>query len=251
MVDLFDEVEEQLRSDRYKTLALRALPWLIGVAVLALAIALGWWWWQDRQDKAASAAAEQYTAAVESVAKGDPTRAFGEFDKVAKSGPPVYRAMALMHQGGMRLEAGKTEEAVALFDQAAEAAPEALLEDLARLKSAFALLDTAPYADLEKRLTPLTDDDRPYRAEAKEALAFAKLMAGKSAEARGDFAVLALSPESPDGVRERAQAAMAMIDSGSAKALSAAVKAAAALPPPQPQSQPPAQPVPAQPGAAQ
>ena len=249
MVDLFDEVEEQLRSDRYKSLALRVLPWAIGIAVLALGGTLGWWWWQERQDKAASAAAEQYTAAIESYSKNDETRAFGQFAEVAKSGPPVYQAMALMQQGGMRLEDGKTDEAVALFDQAAQAAPDPLLEDLARLKSAFALLDTAPYAQLEERLTPLTEDDRPYRAEAKEALAFAKLMDGKPTEARGDFAVLALSPESPDPVRERAQAAMAMIDSGSAKALPATVKAAAALPPPKPQPQ--AQPVPAQPGAAQ
>ena len=28
VVDVFDEVEEQLRSDRYKTLALKALPWI-------------------------------------------------------------------------------------------------------------------------------------------------------------------------------------------------------------------------------
>ena len=249
MVDLFDEVEEQLRSDRYKTLALRAFPLLIGIAVLALAIALGWWWWQERQDKAAATASDEYVAALETLAKHDQTRAFGQFADVAKSGSPVYRSLPLMHLGGMRLDAGKTDEAVALFDQAAEFAPDPILEDLARLKSAFALLDTAPYAELEKRLTPLTEDDRPYRAEAKEALAFAKLMAGKGAEARSDFAILSLSPDSTDPVRERAQAAMAMIDSGSANALAAAVKAAAAAPPPQPQ--PPAQPVPAQPGAAQ
>ena len=249
MVDLFDEVEEQLRSDRYKSLALTVLPWAIIIAVLALGGTLGWWWWQERQDKAAATAAEQYTAAVESYSKNDETRAFGQFAEVAKSGPPVYRAMALMQQGGMRLEDGKTDEAVALFDQAAEAAPDPLLEDLARLKSAFALLDTAPYAQLEERLTPLTEDDRPYRAEAKEALAFAKLMAGQTTQARDDFAVLSLSPESPDAVRERARAAMEMIDSGSAKALPAAVKAAGAMPPPHPQPQ--AQPVPAQSGAAQ
>lgn len=249
MVDLFDEVEEQLRSDRYRTLALKALPWVIAIAVLALGGTLGWWWWQERQDKAASLAAEQYVAAVESYASRDETRAYGQFDEVAKSGPPVYRAMALMQQGGMRLEGGKTDEAVKLFDEAAEITPDELLSDLARLKSAFALLDTAPYAQLEERLTPLTEEDRPYRAEAKEALAFAKLMAGKATEARGDFAVLSLSPDSSDAVRERARAAMDMIDSGSAKSLPAAVKAAAALPPPQ--MQPQAQPVPAQPGAAQ
>jgi hypothetical protein len=249
LVDLFDEVEEQLRSDRYRTLALRVLPWIIGIAVLALAAALGWWAWQERQDKASAKAAEEYTAAVETLAKRDQIRAYGQFEAIAKDSPPVYRAMALMQQGGMRLDAGKTDEAVKLFDAAAEAAPDEMLGDLARLKSAFALLDTAPYAQLAERLQPLTEDERPYRTEAKEALAFAKLMAGKTAEARGDFAVLSLLPDSSDAVRERARAAMDMIDSGSAKALPAAVKAAAAMP--KPQMQPQAQPVPAQPGAAQ
>lgn len=253
MVDLFDEVEEQLRSDRYRTLALRALPWVLGIAALALVAALGWWFWQDRQDKAAAVASDKYAAAMESYAKRDETRAFGQFAEVAKDGPPVYRAMALMQQAGMRLEDNKVDEAVRLFDASAEVAPDPLLEDLARLKSALALLDTAPYAELEKRLEPLTEDGRPYRMEAREALAFAKVMAGKGSEARGDFAVLSLSPDASEAVRDRARAAMDMIDSGSAKALPAAVKAAAALPPPQPQAQPqqPQGPAPAQPGAAQ
>ena len=253
MVDLFDEVEEQLRSDRYRTLALRALPWIVGIAALALASALGWWFWQERQDKTAFEASDKYAAAMDTYAKRDEIRAYGQFDEVAKSGPPVYRAMALMQQAGMRLEAGKTEEAVRLFDASAEVAPDALLEDLARLKSALALLDTAPYAELEERLEPLTEEERPYRIEAREALAFAKIMAGKASEARGDFAVLSLSPDSSEAIRTRARAAMEMIDSGSAKALPAAVKAAATLPPPPPQPQAPQQqgPVQAQPGVAQ
>jgi hypothetical protein len=85
--------------------------------------------------------------------------------------------------------------------------------------------------------------------EAKEALAFAKMMAGKMSDARGDFAVLSLSPDSSDAQRDRARLAMDMIDSGSAKSLSAMVKAAASMPPPQMPNPNEAQP--AQPGAAQ
>ena len=36
MTDLFEEVEEQLRSDRYKQFARKALPWMLGVAAAAL-----------------------------------------------------------------------------------------------------------------------------------------------------------------------------------------------------------------------
>ena len=59
----------------------------------------------------------------------------------------------------------------------------------------------------------------------------AKLGAGKTAEARADFQVLTIAPDASEGVRGRAQAATALIDSGSAKSLPEIVKAAQALPP--------------------
>ena len=43
MVDVFEEVEEQLRSDRYKSLAQSWLPWVIGLLAVALVAALGYW----------------------------------------------------------------------------------------------------------------------------------------------------------------------------------------------------------------
>jgi hypothetical protein len=139
-----------------------------------------------------------------------------------------------MQLGGVKISDNKPAEAVVLFDRAAKAAPNAIIGDVASLKAAFALLDTAPYKDLEARLTPLTQEGRPYRATAREALAFAKLMDGDVAGARSDFKVLTLMTDSSEGIRGRAQAAVDLIDSGSAKVLPAAVKAAAALPPPTP-----------------
>ena len=72
--------------------------------------------------------------------------------------------------------------------------------------------------------------------------AIAKLQAGDLKGARGDFVILAnsLDTSTSEEVRQRAQAAMQLIDSGTAKDLAAAVKAAAALPPTPPISQLPA-----------
>ena len=153
------------------------------------------------------------------------------FAEVAKSGSKAYKSLALQHQGGLKIAAGKPAEAVAYFDQAAEAAPNEIIGDVARLKSAFALLDTAPYKDLEARLTPMTKEGRPYRTEAREALAFAKIMHGDLAGARGDFVVISLIADASEAARNRAKAAMDLIDSGSAKSVAAAARAAAALPP--------------------
>lgn len=231
MVDVFDEVEEQLRSERYKSLALRALPILGGVLAVALVVALAIWGYQHFRNQAAAEASEKYAQAIEAFNAGKRDEAIRLWGEVGAGSSKAYKSLALQHLGGIKLAENKTAEAVKLFDEAAEAAPNAIVGDAARLKSAFALLDTAPYKDMEARLTPLTEEGRPYRAEAREALAFAKLMAGDVAGARNDFVVVGLMADAGEASRQRAQAAQAMIDSGTAKALPATVKAALALPP--------------------
>lgn len=239
MVDVFEEVEEQIRVDRYKALAQRALPWVVGLLILALVAALGVWGYRTWREKQAFEASDKYAAALEAFSKQDMAKAGALWAEVAKTGDPGYRALALMQQGGLKATENKTAEAVALYDKAADVAPNEMIGDMARLKSALALLDTAPVAELTKRITPLTEEGRPYRAQAREALAFAKLMGGDAAGARGDFVVLSLLADAPDSTRERARAAMEMIDSGSAAAVAAAVKASPATPPAPPVSQAP------------
>lgn len=231
MTDLFEEVEEQLRSDRYRSFALRALPWLLGLAAAASIATLAWWGWSHYRDVAAGKASEQYAAGLDALQQGQSDQAVKLFTQVSQSPVKGYKSLALMQLGGVQLSQNKTGAAVQLFDQAAEAAPDAVLGDAARLKSAFALLDTAPEKDVEARLTPLLQDGRPYRVQAREALAFTKLMAGDLAGARGDFVIISGMLDAPEGARARAKAAMGLIDSGSAKALASTVHAAAALPP--------------------
>ena len=237
MTDLFEEVEEQLRSDRYQALARKAAPWVLALAAAALVIALGIWGWQQYQQQVTDKASEQYAAASDAMAQGDRDKAEQLWGEVAKSQAKAYKSLALMQLGALKLAGNQpddTKAALALFDQAAAAAPDDIFGDAARLKSALAILDTAPYAEVEGRLTPLLKDGHPYRVQAREALAFAKLMKGDTAGARGDFVVISQSLDAPEGARQRAKAAMDLIDSGSAKSVPAAVKAAAALPPPLP-----------------
>ena len=234
MTDLFDEVEEQLRSDRYRTLARKALPWILAVIAAGLVVFLAIWGWQRYQQQVTNKASQEYAAALDALARGDQAKAEKLWTDVSKSPANAYKSLALMQLGGLKVSANKPAEGVALFDQAAAAAPDDVLGDVARLKSAFAVLDTASFKDVEARLTPLMQDKRPYRVQAREALAFAKLMAGNTTGARSDFVVIASSLDAPEGARQRANAAKDLIDSGSAKAVPSATRAAAALPPPTP-----------------
>jgi hypothetical protein len=237
VVDFIEEVDEQVRADRYRDLARRTLPWFVAAvaaAIVGFSGAAGYQYWSNQNVAKASAA---YDKAVTSLTQGDETGAYTAFEPIAKDGPAGYKTLALMQQGNIRLAADKTVEAVALYDAAAKAAPNAILGDQARLKAALALLDTAPYAQLETRLKPLIGADKSsVDLEAREALAFAKMAAGKTAEARADFASLGLMLGVTDGMKSRAQAAMAVIDGGEAKTAVEVAKLAATLPPPPPQT---------------
>jgi hypothetical protein len=234
VTDLFEEVEEQLRSDQYRQFAKRALPWLLGFAAAALILTLGYWAYDSYRSQQTAKASEAYAGALDALQAGNPQKAKDLWTETAKSQAPAYRALSLMHLAAFALDEKRTADAVKLLDQAAKEAPDPVIGDAARLKSAFALLDTASLTELEGRLKPLMDDGRPYRIQAREALAFAKLNAGDLKGARGDFVLISQALDAPQGAQARAQAAVGLIDSGSAKAVPAVVKTAAALPPPLP-----------------
>ncbi len=224
MVDVFEEVEEQIRTERYMALAKRLAPWAIGGGV-ALAIGVfGVWGYQTWHDSQANKAGQLYLDAIDALQNQDETKASALFGEMTHSPLKIYKYAGYMDQAGLRMQAGKPQEAAKLYDQAATLGSDSLTTDLARLKSALALMDTASYKDIEARLTPLTDDKRPLHLSAREALAFAKLQAGKTAEAKADFNALTLSLGAPEGMIQRARVAIDMIDSGSAAAMAQAVK---------------------------
>ncbi|PQZ77594.1 hypothetical protein CQ035_03880 [Brevundimonas sp. MYb46] len=232
MVDVFEQVEEELRSDRYKRMARTWLPIGAGLLVVALVAALGWWGWQSYVTNQADKASAAYDRGMEALQANNPSGADAAFAEAAKSGNGAYKALALMQQAGIAVTANKTQDAVKLFDDAAKAAGDPIIADAAAIKAAFLLMDTASLEDIQKRLEPLAEDKRPLHAFAQEALAMAQLQHGKTAEARQAFVQLQLGQDVPDDVRQRAQAGVQAIDSGTAAGLAAIVRAAVALPAP-------------------
>ena len=102
MVDVFEEVEEQLRTDRYKALALKALPWVGAVLAAALVIALAIWGYETYQTKTTSKASEQYAQALEAFGSGRADEADRLFGEVAKSGSKAYKSLPCNTGAGSR-----------------------------------------------------------------------------------------------------------------------------------------------------
>ncbi|MFJ6024117.1 tetratricopeptide repeat protein [Brevundimonas sp. NPDC092305] len=221
MVDVFDQVEEELRSDRYKRLARTWLPVVGGVLLIALVAALGWWGYQSWQTSKADKASIAYQRGLESLQANNSVGADAAFAQAVKEGNPAYKALALNHRAGIAAADNRIPEAVALFDEAAKTARDPLLADYAQLKAVWLLMDTASYDDIRTRLEPLTKEHRPVRAWAQEALAMAQLQHGRIDEARSTLVVLKNGLDTPQIVGQRAAAALESIEAGTAGNLKA------------------------------
>ncbi len=226
MSDVFEEVEENLRAEKWSALFKRWWPVAAAIAGVVLLVVLGFWFFDARKGWTGAEASQAYARGIEALQSDDSAAAEAAFVEAEAAGNGPYEALALMQRAGIRVTRGDNEEAVALFEQAAEASSDPLIADIARLKAAWILMDTAPLADLTARLEPLTADDRPFRYQAREALALARLQHGQADSARSGFQALTLDLETPESLRQRAQAALNMIESGVAASLPGIVEAA-------------------------
>ena len=211
MVDIFDEVDEELRAEKAQKLFMR-YSGVIGAVALAIVGAAGGWqgwqWWQARQDAAAATAFLAAAASVETTPSADAAARIAQvaaFDAVAAASPEGYRTLARLRAAALRAEAGDIPGAAALWDQVAgDADADPLLRDLASLLWAQRQIDQGDPARVEGRLKPLTDPGNAWRSLAQEQLALLDLRQGRTAEAQAMFRKLSQDVTAPTGVRSRA-----------------------------------------------
>ena len=122
-----------------------------------------------------------------------------------------------------------------------EGGPEGQADDLApvfgpvgsvaRLRAAWAQADTASRTDLAAWVKPLDQPGSPWRQNAQEVLAYADYRAMDTKSALTKYSLLATDPESPQGLRNRAQAMVTFLKSGGAVNFGTVPAEAAPLPP--------------------
>jgi hypothetical protein len=214
VVDIFDEVEEDLRAERAEKL-LKKYAWLlIAVAVAIIGAAAGWQLWNRYQNQQDAAAAVRYVAVQNALEQpggdqSDGARAghIAALDQLAATGPEGYKTLARLRAAGLKADAGDVPGAVALWNAvAADSSADRLLRDLASLLAVQRELDQGDPAQLEARLKPLAEPGNPWSALAQEQLAMLDLRQGKVDDARKKLQVLSFGIDAPSGLRARASA---------------------------------------------
>jgi hypothetical protein len=210
VVDIFDEINEELRAERTQALLKRYAGVILATVVLIVVAAAGWeaWrWWQAKQDRVA---AEKFLAAT-SLAEGGKSdaasrkTAIDDFNAIAAGAPEGYRTLARLRSAALQAQSGNLAGAAQQWNAVAtDPNAEPLLRDLANLLWAEHQIDTGDPALLAARLKALAEPGKPWRPLAEEQLALLDLRQGKTAVAKTTLTGLADDLTAPSGVRERA-----------------------------------------------
>jgi hypothetical protein len=210
--DIFREVDEEVRREQFKKLWDRWGNYLLTAAVLVvLAIAAwrAWSWWEMKKAQEAGTAFE---SALASAQAGKHEEAEAAFAKIAADSPSGYRTLARLREAAELAQRDRAAAVKAYDALSADSRMGRTLQDLAALRAALLLADSAPASEIQARLEPLTAADRPFRHSARELVALAAWRSGDVKTARRWFDMIMTDAETPSGTRSRIEMMMALAD---------------------------------------
>jgi hypothetical protein len=211
VADIFHEVDEEVRREQLRKLWDRYSIYLIALAVLIVVGMAGWRGYEYWVAKKAAAAGAEFEAAITLNEEGKRAEAEAAFAKVAAEAPAGYRVLARMRAAGA-LAQSKPADAVKAYDEiSADASLGPVWQDLAAVRAGLLLVDTAPLADMRRRLDPVAEPTRSFRHTARELLALSAWRNHDFVAARKYIDMIAGDAESPIGVRARADVLSALI----------------------------------------
>ncbi len=204
MVNIFREVDEDLRREHYEKLWRRYGNYVIGAAVAAVVVTAAIVGWRDYQTRQRLTQGDSFARAVTLATAGQRRAAADAFESLAEEAHPGYATLARFNVAALRAERGDLAGAVAIYDELAETAVNETLRSLAVILSVSYSLENADPAELSERLAPLTAEDNPWRYSALELTALLSGRTGDKERERDIFTRLFEDPGAPAGIRARA-----------------------------------------------
>lgn len=207
MGDIFREVDEELKQDRYEKLWKQYGKFVIGGAVLIVAAVAGWTAWESHQTSLRHEEGRKFAAAAALMQDGKTADASSAFAQLATDTGSGYGILARFYQASIVARGGDAPGAIKIYDEISEdsGAPESMRELAVILGALQALrVPSIEVTTIENKIQPMTGAGKPYRHVALEIMAMAAQRAGDLDKARTSYRAIVDDAASPPGIRARA-----------------------------------------------
>ena len=215
MGDIFREIDEELKQERYAKLWQVYGKYFIGALVAVVVAMAGYRGWDYYQTNKRHGESAEFSAAKSLVEKGKKSDAAALFASMGETSSQGYAVLARFHQGALRADEGDVAGANAIFNSiAADSSLTGPLRDGAVVLAAMHAMDApgTDHAALAVSLDALVKDGGPWRHSASELLGLIALQSGGPAKAREHFKRVADDLDAPPGLRARAAEVLAVLE---------------------------------------
>ncbi|QIP00114.1 tetratricopeptide repeat protein [Bradyrhizobium symbiodeficiens] len=211
MSELFNEVDEEVRREQFKKLWDKYSIVFIALMVLVVAAAAGWQGYKYFQAQKAAAAGAAFEKAAELSEQDKHAEAEAAFTELAGKAPSGYRTLARLRAAAEAVPRDAKAAAKMYDDIAADRSVGGEWQDLARIRAAGLLLDSASYAEMQQRLESSAAPKSTFRHSAREMLALSAWRNNDMTAARKWLDAIGEDGETPPGLRSRAEALQALL----------------------------------------
>ncbi len=211
MTEIFDEVDEEVRREQLKKLWEKYSVFFIAAALLIVAGVGGFRGYQYLEAKKAAEAGDAFNKAVELSEQNKHSEAEAAFADLASKGPGGYRMLSRFHLAAETAVRDPKAGAKVFDELAADRSIGTEQQELARVRAAGFLLDSAPYSEMLQRLQSETAPGATFRHVARELLALSAFRANDVTTTRQWLDQIALDADTPPGLRSRAEALQALL----------------------------------------
>jgi len=225
--DIFQEVEEDVRRERYEHIWKEYGNYIMAAAgVLVLGVG-AYQAWQNYDLSQRQKVSDQFRAAAQSM-QSNVAKAETDLSTIVKDAPAGYATLAKFHLVAAYLAQGKRDPAIAQLRELMTSS-DALISNTARLRLVWILADASPKAEIVSMLQPLTAADSPWRFAAAEVTAYIDLKDGARAQAIQEYQKLGHEAEAPASLKQRAAGIAEYLKANPDVAINTAVGAAPSL----------------------
>jgi hypothetical protein len=209
--ELFDEVDEDVRRDQLKRIWDRYSIYIVAAALLVIAAVGGWRGYQYLEAKKAAEAGAAFDHAVELSDQDKHAEAEAAFNSLAATAPSGYRMLSRL-RAAAEAASHDSQAAVKLYDDISGDRSVGTSErELAKVRAAGLLLETAGYPAILERLEAAAAPEATFRHTARELLALSAWRANDTTAARKWLDLIANDGDTPQGMRSRAEALQALL----------------------------------------
>jgi len=213
VVDIFSEVDEDLRREKLEKAWKKYAPYIIGLIVIFIGGMAGRVYWKDYEESKKIIESDHYQAAIAALHDGRDQEAQTELEAISKGSNEGYELLAQLQLAGDQAKQDNLDEALSIYDQVSGNTKfEDRYRQFANLMAGMILVDQDRYDEARVRLAQLEGEDSFWSFSAQEMLGLMALEQENYDEAADIFRTLSITPNTPQEMKARAGEFLQIID---------------------------------------